>query len=257
MFRYGNTIQVYSTIGYTTKCWEAEKMNKRSVSVILTVFMLAILFTGCGGLQRHDSIYTYGLVSGKDFKLKFSNRQYMQGKVAGHSFIPIDKFPYTTASDITENVSMTNYYGSYWLIERDNLDSTFDYFYIAYSTGDFHIITNMGGGIDNQDGENLLLLPFHIIRDRRINAYINPRILSEVAYEIQDHTGIDDFYAFYEKSGWYSVEKSDDLLTINGYINEPADTRRLLLDFPVYIQFSRRLGQEFFTISFWHEDRAS
>lgn len=60
-----------------------------------------------------------------------------------------------------------------------------------------------------------LLMPYHFLS---LYDYSSPALKIKTEYKTE--FWVDDFFKFYENSGWYNVEKGEDYIIINGYNDE-------------------------------------
>ena len=111
-------------------------------------------------------------------------------------------------------------------ISKDNGDKTKDYFVVrkllpgAEEEDIYYEFFNMEGYCYCNDGISefyqSFLVPYHLFKKDKSFEY-SKLISQNIRYETNFF--IEDFYEFYNGSGWYDVEKGDGYILINGYVD--------------------------------------
>lgn len=138
-------------------------------------------------------------------------------------------------------------------IMKDNDGKTKDYYCILYRGGNQYYFSDMCGTltlyddlpeVEFKDRYQSILLPIHLIDDEKIS---KDDLGFNVLVEYETKYNMDEYYDFYNDSGWYDVEKGEDYIIINGYKDEEKvlslhdsqipPTRHLEFKTPLKIQF--------------------
>lgn len=231
-------------------------MKNHSNSRFLLVISLLLLLGGCGGKPVHQkSKECFALFDASSLSVALE----CWGD-PGSSIFETEKHLETgdlqeLLSGIASVEAARDRQG--WMITVDNPDSTKNTYYVQSLLYYYYSIHNMACSLVYQNEtpdapapEAYFLLPFQFVPDNRLTAYPQPKLLCGAAYETNGTA--EEFLAFYQNTGWYDAEKTENGLRINGYLVEPEHSRmqaRLFRDFPVDITFSSRYGQNYFTLS--------
>lgn len=224
--------------------------------------MCCLFGCGCTGTRKIVSLQSKGLYSGNEisFPIKSSSAH------LGYSFYGMTTFyskqnPDKLCELIEESNSdliLRKYHDMGWgkgdtiFIERDNGNGTKDYFSIILLTRNAKgywyecnplraeiAYAIVDGGVITFD----LLLPVHLIPQYD---YTKAFYL-DVEYEIKGSP--DEFYDFYEQSGWFDLEKDETGFTIKGFRPGPEiKNDRAKVDFAFRFDFRDVLDMSLFKI---------
>lgn len=136
-------------------------------------------------------------------------------------------------------------------IMKDYDNKAKDYYCIYYVGGNKYYLSDMCGTltldfpeIELKNRRQSILLPIHLIDDKRIEPH---GLHFDVNVEYETSHDMDEYYEFYNDSGWYDLEKGEDYIIINGYKDEEKvlsfydsqipPTRYLEFKTPLKVQF--------------------
>lgn len=225
-----------------------------------TGMMLAcmiVLLCGCGGLQRSDSIGVVGLFSGLPVELSVQNRQYPAPWTDAMTYVLDRPWKETEFCRQAEPYGEVQVMRDGYVLFANAKENQCDAFYFPFSQYE-HIATNMSvklisdpAQMDREQNiaDPVIQIPLYLFSDKRMTTEVQPEIYAGIEYEVSSKD-MDAFLCFYQRTGWYRVEKSDeDTLIISGYQIVP--TRTLLEDKTFDVPFPLKLHMtEHYTIPY-------
>lgn len=229
----------------------------RRLSSIAAAFILPIVccacLCGCGG---KTSLYAKALYSDNTVSIPVENFSRI-GAQSYDSKLDLEKvLPYITQTNLfsaykayPDNVSVSGA-GDYLFLEKDNGDGTLDYFclqvtgkksnkrfYYRFDSTYEEIAYAAENGVIEYF---TVLFPFMYVSDRYYEGglYVN--------LEYVTIASVDDFFDFYERSGWFDVKREDNAVVIDGFKQNVQDS--LKLPFSFKLSFRENLGLTLFKI---------
>ncbi len=255
----------------------SKAVSKITLRLTLTCLLLALAFgtVSCGGGNLNYHLEQQALYSQNTICLNIKNRKYDEvdfGTVSSRPIVfltdknldleklsqAILKSNQGTTTELTEK--------GLW-IKKESDHGTNDYFYIS-ERGDEPIagdkitdknaywITSMFAGLYNNDGLSLaILFPVFVINDSPSSQLQNPIIGIENAksYEIDINYTLEDFYDFYQNSGYFDVSKELDAVILKNIPdpNIPASgyvfKGNKIFDYQIRITVENREKKKFLT----------
>ena len=195
-------------------------MKTRWLIGCLALLLLISLLSGCGGLHDSSQIYAYNEITHTDISIPLEVHNTAYTGSFTHFTSPLD-FNEMMRELRTKKVirSVDNCF-PYLCLQTDNGE-----FYLKYAdvTDEYHYELFAEVGRATDFGENIYV-PFHMLTDYPNAAYpaCATPFEGDVYYNSQKYN-IDDFAAYYEDKGIYSVEKLSESPTLlitdktNGY----------------------------------------
>lgn len=228
------------------------KKPLRRLLALLAAGLLALLPTGCDGTTRSDTLQFTSFLTGEPVTVRLPSAQKVNpaGTAVGYNSFEADMSLYDLGDALGESnpgvqvekcldVSCVLLYA--------------DAFHVLSVTpfGEQHVVlSDMRAEVvyDLVDGEaqtTLVLLPYHLLSDGRLEPGHETRVYAGQEYETS-HTAA-DFAAFYARAGVYTVEQqAEDTLHITGYRDTVPEGAAALRPFTLH--FTEHLGQGYVAI---------
>jgi hypothetical protein len=209
-------------------------------------------------MSKTDSIEALALFSGESLRLPISNKRNTGDFLAygGSAFKTNILFKelaeQITTGKITKLSEYAKIHENFILFHIKKDDGTADDYCIRLLSESDNESCYIISGMEAQilyDKKNRfsMIIPVYLISDDRINFSIVTDLSEGIEY--QTTGSFEDFYDFYEATGWYELEKGDNFFIIKGYKKEPV-SEKFILPAPLKIKFTEKDEQKYFMVEF-------
>lgn len=234
-------------------------MKRRNAILFVCV---AILLCGCGGLQRSNVIGAVGLFSGNMIELSVKNRQYPAPQTDGMTYFLDKPWKEEDFFKQTEKLGEVKTMQDGYVLFTDSGTNTYDAFYFPFGQGE-HMVTNMSvefvfdetrSGTEQVDTVKYLAqIPLYLFADERLTSKVQPKLYAGIEYEACSDD-MDAFLYFYQHTGWYQVEKTnEDRIIISGYRTTPKreflEDKSFDVPFPLELRFIEHYNTPYVSIT--------
>lgn len=238
------------------------------VLVIVSLCLLTVSQVGCGSQTSELGVEVAALFNGNIMRIPVMCK-YNPGDFIGNQdgiftahisfetlIEKVRKMGFFVQNDEREAVVM-----------RETEGNKVDYFYLEKVQGadDEFIISNMSADLycemlESEEKYIRILFPFHLTSDPRLCSKKEGTILEVILQEeelYKAEVGVEEFYNFYSRSGWYVVEREDKKIIIEGYQTEPPNPyhNNYCLPTPFIIQFEEEGEQMYFQFKFLKDNK--
>lgn len=239
------------------------KKGMKTAAVFLVIIAALTSVCACSGARRVNRLLSYGMYSEKEIILPIKSYAALEGMLSiGLTSFQSKQSPETLLEIIKglplADVRLFSYdpsvfrYTDTVLIQRENGDGTADFFGIVAmekrSNRDYgYRLHSMRCEVTYEDAKRekasfWLLMPLHLFSD-----YKTVRIYTDMEYAAAGT--LDDFYAFYEKSGWFETQLQADGILIKGFKSGvEIRSKNAELPFSFKIVFRKNVDRTLFKI---------
>lgn len=241
-----------------------KKVQKISCA-FLALVCCVLLLSGCDGGGYTKEIQTIFQPTGEILKIAFYSPKSFEG-----DFHFSGTYPFKSENSPAEMLEKMQKYNDFHgevvndcIFITQERDGQKECFCINRRGEDWYQFSGMKGTLVTdvqKDGEKTVqafLLPVHLLADERITCGLFFETYPKVEYGA--YAGIDAFYDFYRESGWYTVEKTEDTLTLTAYLGDPAISKEMeekyngngswIIEKPITFHFFEEQGKNFFGIT--------
>lgn len=233
-------------------------MIKKIILIGLALMMGLGSFSGCTPKPRN--IYASSLFSKNILELPIKG---ILPNAPGYYYI--DKTAEEMFSIISLDKSLsTKFIEGKIFISKDNGDDTKDFFIIRElvdADGNrMYLFFDMGGHVRSGKFYQSILMPYHFVSRQEDERTFY------IGREYNTKFSVEDFFDYYNDSGWYDVEQEADCIIINGYKDKERvlalnnslkyPLRNIEFTNPLKIQFenSNEIDVNVFTISLYRKE---